>query len=132
MRPRRPETPVHGPEMVGHALREIVEVPTGDFQDPRLWRAGFASLEAGLVEAYHRPVLVPMTLVDPAHAGEFFSARPPKRSLGRSGSELTPDAPEQDQRIRRWCKDRIEPCMAGADTLPSDTVVLDGELTPRG
>jgi hypothetical protein len=40
-----------------------VEVPTGDFQDLRLWRRQVADLAVGLVEEYHRPVLVPMTLV---------------------------------------------------------------------
>jgi len=42
-----------------------------------------------------------------------------------------PDDPEREERIRRWCKERIEPCMAAADTLPSDTVFLDGELAPQ-
>lgn len=87
-----------------------------------------------------------MTPVDPAYAGEIFSAlkdagidvhhfflKVPREVLEKriDGRSFTPDDPEQDERIRRWCKDRIEPCMAGADTLPSDTVVLDGELTPQ-
>jgi hypothetical protein len=123
-----------------------VEVPTGDFQDLGLWRRQVAGLAVGLVEEYHRPVLIPMTLVNSTYAGEIFSALknegidvhhfflevprevPEKRIDGRS---FTPDAPEQDERIRRWCKDRIGACMAGADTLPSDTVVLDGELSPQ-
>ncbi|MFD4861350.1 hypothetical protein [Streptomyces atratus] len=37
-----------------------------------------------------------------------------KRIDGRS---FTLDSPEQDEKVRRWCKDRIEPCMAAADTL---------------
>ncbi|MFD9285918.1 hypothetical protein ACFWD7_53770 [Streptomyces mirabilis] len=49
----------------GHVLREIVEVSTGDFRDLRLWRRQFANLAVGLVEEYRRPVLVPMTLVNP-------------------------------------------------------------------
>ncbi|WP_242434288.1 hypothetical protein [Streptomyces sp. CB01580] len=28
-------------------------------------------------------------------------------------------------------KEKIAPCMAAADTLPSDTVFLDGELSPQ-
>ena len=36
LRPQGPEALVHDPEMVGYVLREIVEVPTGDFQDLRL------------------------------------------------------------------------------------------------
>lgn len=33
LRPRWPEALVFDPEMVGYVLREIVDVPTGDFQD---------------------------------------------------------------------------------------------------
>ncbi|MFF4756913.1 AAA family ATPase [Streptomyces sp. NPDC002514] len=146
LRPRWPEALVYDPEMVGYVLREIVEVPTGDFQDLRLWRRQVAELAVGLVEEYRRPVLVPMTLVNSGYAGEIFSALKDagidvhhfflkvsrgvleKRIDGRS---FTPDNPEQDERVRRWCKDRIGPCMAAADTLPSDTVFLDGELSPQ-
>ena len=145
LRPRWPEALVFDPEMVGYVLREIVEVPTGDFQDLRLWRRQVADLAVGLVEEYRRPVLAPMTLVDPGYVGEIFGALKEadieahhfflkvsrevleKRIDGRS---FTPDDPEKDERVRRWCKDRIEPCMAAADSLPSDTVFLDGELPP--
>ena len=33
--------------------------------------------------------------------------------------------------VRCWCTDRIAPCMAAADTLPSETVFPDGGLTPQ-
>ncbi|MGW0771326.1 AAA family ATPase [Streptomyces sp. NPDC002676] len=146
LRPRWPEALVFDPEMIGYVLRQIVEVPTGDFQDLRLWRRQVAGLAVGLVEEYHRPVLIPMTLVDPGYASEIFSALKDagitvhhfflkvsrevleKRIDGRS---FTPHDPEQDERVRRWCKGRIGSCMAVADTLPSDTVFLDGELTPH-
>ncbi|OEJ48644.1 TmrB-like protein [Streptomyces agglomeratus] len=146
LRLRWPEALVYDPEMIGYVLREIVEVPTGDFQDLRLWRREVASLAVGLVEEYHRPVLVPMTLIEPAYAGEIFSALKDagidvhhfflkvsrevleKRIDGRS---FTPDNPEQDERVRRWCKGRIEACMTAADALPIGTVVLDGELSPQ-
>ncbi|MFC8660819.1 AAA family ATPase [Streptomyces sp. NPDC057199] len=146
LRPRWPEALVYDPETVGYVLREIVEVPTGDFQDLRLWRRQVADLAVGLVEEYRRPVLVPMTLVNPGYVGEIFGALKDagidvhhfflkvsrevleKRIDGRS---FTPDSPEQDEKVRRWCKDRIAPCMTAADTLPSDTVFLDGELPPQ-
>ncbi|MCF1512559.1 AAA family ATPase [Streptomyces glomeratus] len=146
LRPRWPEALVYDPEMVGYVLREIVEVPTGDFQDLRLWRREVASLAVGLVEEYHRPLLIPMTLVDPGYAGEIFGVlkdagievhhfflKVPREVLEKriDGRSVTPDSPEQDERVRRWCKARVERCMAAADTLPSDTVVLDGELTPQ-
>ncbi|MER7484063.1 AAA family ATPase [Streptomyces sp. NPDC126510] len=146
LRPRWPEALVLDPEMVGYVLREIVEVPTGDFQDLRLWRRQVADLAVGLVEEYDRPVLVPMTLVTPMYVGEIFGAlndaginvhhfflKVPREVLEEriDGRSFTPDDPEQDERVRRWCKGRIAACMAAADALPSDTVFLDGELTPQ-
>ncbi|MET8826293.1 AAA family ATPase [Streptomyces sp. NPDC004610] len=146
LRPRWPEALVYDPEMVGYVLREIVEVPTGDFQDLRLWRCQVADLAVGLVEEYRRPVLVPMTLLDPDYIGEifgvlkgagidihhFFLKVPPKILAERiDGRSFTPDNPEQDEKVRRWCRDRIEPCMAAIGTLPGGTVFLDGELAPR-
>lgn len=146
LRSRWPEALVYDPEMVGYVLREIVEVPTGDFQDLRVWRRQVANLAVGLVEEYQRPVLVPMTLVNPGYVEEIFGALKDagtvvhhfflkvseevlaKRIDGRS---FTPDNSEQDERVRQWCKARIEPCTAAMNTLPGDTVFLDGELTPR-
>jgi hypothetical protein len=146
LRPRWPGALVYDPEMVGYVLREIVEVPTGDFQDLRLWRRQVANLAVGLVEEYRRPVLVPMTLVNPGYVGEIFSTlkdagidvhhfflKVSREVLEKriDGRIHAPGDPEREERVRRWCKDRIEPCMAAADTLPSDTVFLDGELTPQ-
>lgn len=144
LRRRRPEALVYDPEMIGYVLREIVEVPTGDFQDLRLWRRQVAHLAVGLVEEYQKPVLVPMTLINERYVEDVFGALKDagivvhhffievseevlrKRIEGRS---FTPDNPEQDERVRQWCKDRIEPCTAAMSTLPGDTVFLDGELT---
>ncbi|WAU86433.1 AAA family ATPase [Streptomyces sp. Qhu-G9] len=146
LRPRWPEALVLDPEMVGYVLREIVEVPTGDFQDLRLWRRQVVNLAVGLVEEYRRPVLVPMTLVDPGYVVEIFGAlkdagvvvhhfflKVSEEVLVRriDGRSFTPDKPEQDERVRQWCKARIEPCTAAMDTLPGDTVFLDGGLTPQ-
>ncbi|MFJ9588709.1 AAA family ATPase [Streptomyces acidicola] len=145
LRSRWPEALVYDPEMVGYVLREIVEVPTGDFQDLRLWRRQVADLAVGLAEEYHRPVLVPMTLVNPGYVSEIFGAltdagidvhhffvKVPREVLEkRIDGRFTPDNLEQDERVRHRCKEKIGPCMAAADTLPNDTVFLDGELNPQ-
>jgi len=146
LRPRWPEALVYDPEMVGYVLREIVEVPTGDFQDLRLWRRQVADLAVGLVQEYQRPVLVPMTLVKPGYVGEIFGALKdagvvahhfflkvsPEVLVERiDGRSFTPDDPAKDEQVRQWCKDRIGPCTAAVDTLPGDTVFLDGELPPQ-
>lgn len=146
LRPRRPEALVYDPEMVGYVLREIVEVPTGDFQDLRLWRRQVAELAVGLVEEYRRPLLVPMTLVNPGYLDEIFGALkdsdvvvhhfflkvPPEVLVRRiDGRSFFPDDPVREERVRAWCKGRIEACTAAVDLLPGDTVFLDGESSPR-
>ncbi|MFF7889161.1 AAA family ATPase [Streptomyces sp. NPDC020794] len=145
LRPRWPEVLVYDPEMVGFVLREIVEVPTGDFQDLRLWRRQVADLAVGLIEEYRRPVLVPMTVVNSVYIDEIFGVlknagidlhhfflKVSREVLEKriDGRIFFPDDPEREERVRRWAKDRIEPCMAAVGTLPGDTVFLDGELTP--
>ncbi|MFF9896697.1 AAA family ATPase [Streptomyces longispororuber] len=142
LRGRWPQALVHDPEMVGFVLREIVEVPTGDFQDLRLWRRQVAELAVGLVEEYRRPVLVPMTLVHPGYVAEIFGRvrdagielhhfflRVSREVLEQriDGRTHAPGDPVREERVRRWCKDRIAPCLAAADALPPDTVFLDGE-----
>ena len=47
LRGRWPEALVFDPEVIGYVLREIVEVPTGDFQDLRLWRRQVAESLVG-------------------------------------------------------------------------------------
>ncbi|MEV5982621.1 AAA family ATPase [Streptomyces sp. NPDC052114] len=146
LRGRRPDALVFDPEMVGSLLGRIVEFPTGDFQDLTLWRRQVADLAVGLVEEYRRPVLVPMTLVDSVYVDEIFGVlkkagipvhhfflKVPREVLERriDGRSFYPDAPEKDEDVRRWCKGRIEACTAAVDTLPGDTVFLDGESTPE-
>ncbi|WP_449352777.1 AAA family ATPase [Streptomyces shaanxiensis] len=145
LRPRWPESLVFDPEMVGYVLREIVEVPTGDFQDLRLWRRQVAELAVGLVEEYRRPLLVPMTLVHPGYLREIFGAlrdsdivvhhfflkvAPEVLERRIDGRSFFPDDPAREERVRAWCKARIEPCTAAVGTLPGDTVLLDGESSP--
>ena len=145
LRPRLPESLVFDPEMVGYVLREIVEVPTGDFQDLRLWRRQVAELAVGLVEEYRRPLLVPMTLVHPGYLDEIFGAlkdagavvhhfflQVAPEVLERRIDERSffPDDPAREERVRAWCKARIEPCTAAVGTLPGDTVFLDGGSSP--
>ncbi|WP_327724236.1 AAA family ATPase [Streptomyces europaeiscabiei] len=146
LRGRWPEALVFDPEVIGYVLREIVEVPTGDFQDLRLWRRQVAEALVGLVEEYRRPVLAPMTLVNPAYVAEVFGAigaagiplhhfflKVPEDVLVAriDGRSFTPDDPEQDERVRRWCRERVTACTTAVDTLPADTVFLDGESSPE-
>ncbi|WP_349239268.1 AAA family ATPase [Streptomyces sp. CC224B] len=91
------------------------------------WRRQVAELAVGLVEEYRRPVLVPMTLVHPGYVAEIFGrvrdagielhhfflqasrAVLEQRIDGRTHA---PGDPVREERVRRWCKDRIAPCLA--------------------
>jgi hypothetical protein len=139
---RRPAALVYDPEQIGYLLQEIVEVPTGNFQDLPLWRRQVVSMALGLLAEYGRPLLVPMTLVEPRYVAEIFGAleeariavhhfflKVPSDVLARRIDARTvhPGDPERDQAVRRWCKAQIAPCVAAVDTLPAETVFLDGE-----
>ncbi|MGW5127007.1 AAA family ATPase [Streptomyces sp. NPDC004069] len=139
---RWPAALVYDPEQIGYVLRGIVEVPTGNFQDLRLWRRQVAGMAVGLLEEYARPILVPMTLANPRYVAEIFGAleeagatvhhfflKVPSEVLARriDARSVTPHDPERDEAVRQWCKAQIEQCVAAADALPADTIFLDGE-----
>ncbi|WP_424215927.1 AAA family ATPase (plasmid) [Streptomyces sp. BI20] len=140
-----PRALVFDPESVGFVLREIVEVPTGDFQDLAVWRRSVVDLALRLVEEYERPLLVPMTLVRPAYLAEIHGAlraaghevrhvflRVPAEVLRAriDAQSFTPDDPARDARVRAWRKGRIADCEAAVPLLPADTVLWDGQLPP--
>ncbi|MEV0494381.1 AAA family ATPase [Streptomyces atratus] len=139
---RWPEALVYDPEQIGYVLRDIVEVPKGNFQHLPLWRRQVASMAIGLVEEYGRPVLAPMTVVDPQYADEIFGALETAGVtvhhffLEVSADVLeqrldarvvAPDDPVRDEAARRWGKAQIAQCVAAVDTLRAGTVLLDGE-----
>jgi predicted kinase len=72
---RWPEAILFDPEQIGFMLRGILRFvhPTSDFQDLPLWRELTWRTAAGLVRRYGRPIVVPMTLVEPAYFDEILS-----------------------------------------------------------
>lgn len=105
-----------------------------------------AGMAVGLLEEYGRPILVPMTLVDPEYVAEIFGAlqearvvihhfflHVPSEVLARriDARSVAPHDPERDEAVRQWCKAQIKQCVAAADTLPTDTIFLDGERPPQ-
>jgi hypothetical protein len=141
---RWPEAIVFDPELVGFAVREIVPVPTGDFQDLRLWRRQVVSMARDLMAEYGRPLLVPMTLVNPQYLEEIhgglkeagcqihhFFLKVSSETLGAriDAQRFTPDDPERDERVRLWRRAQIERCASAK--LPQDTVELNGELDAK-
>ncbi|WP_329377456.1 AAA family ATPase [Streptomyces sp. NBC_01716] len=141
---RWPDALVYDPEQVGLVLRDIVDVPTGDFQDLPLWRSQLVSLALGLLKEYERPVLVPMTLVHPLYVSEVFGAleaagvtmhhfflkvpadvlerRLRARVVTHGGGD-----PERDAAGLEWVMERMVRCVAAVDTMPTGTIFLDGE-----
>jgi hypothetical protein len=138
---RWPDALVFDAEQIGYVLREIVEVPTGNFQDLRLWRKQVAAMAIGLVEEYGRPLLVPMTLVEAGYADDIFAAVrargillqhvyldvPADELARRIGARIhAPGDPEREASIRAWGTAQIDRCAAARAQLSPDAIVLDG------
>ncbi|MBP2582914.1 hypothetical protein J3A78_003392 [Streptomyces sp. PvR006] len=73
LRRRLPGSVVCDPEHIGFGLhRTLPPALRGDFQDLRAWRRGVHEvLDLALREYRHGPVIVPMTLTDPAYFAEI-------------------------------------------------------------
>jgi hypothetical protein len=85
------------PEYVGFLLRHVVDVPTGDFQDLRLWRRLTVQALAGLVDEYPGVWLVPMTLTTRPYRDEIHGGL---RSLDIGVRQFVLVAPEPVLRAR--------------------------------
>src|SRR5262245_39754401 len=70
---RLPNALLFDPELVGAVLRVFTQgirsgdEDTDDFQDIALWRTLTVQTAAGLIGQYHRTLVVPMTLANPAY-----------------------------------------------------------------
>ena len=73
---RLPGAIVFDPELVGSMVRAITEgvrrgpEDTDDFQDIALWRSLTVETARQLYQRYERPLIVPMTLANPAYLDE--------------------------------------------------------------
>ena len=128
-------------------LRGMVpQAASGDFQDLPAWRLLVVETGRVLAQRYGQLVIAPMTVVDPGYAREifgglaaygvpvrhFFLKVPAARLRERITAQVIhPDHPGRDAAVRRWRLAQVGRCAAAADALPSDTVILDGEL-PAG
>jgi len=128
------------PEYVGYVLVRWVPAPeSGDFQDIPLWRKLVAEFAIGLRSEYHRTLIVPMTLVDPAYRDEIFgllekageSVRQvfldvPAEELHRriEAQVLVESDPDADAKAREFRHGNVERCVRARVGLPADTLVL--------
>ena len=139
LRSRRPNAVVFDPEHIGYMLRELVPVPTGDFQGLASWREIVAASVIS-VHRYHADLLlVPMTLVRDAYRRqvmdsirgaktellEVFLDVPADELRRRIEQRVLSDDRERDTAARAFCLEKIDECVAVVDRLGSDTLVLD-------
>lgn len=68
-----PSARLFDPERVGFLLRELVEVPTGDFQDLPLWRELVVTHLLGLARHHPGVWVVPMALLHPGYREEILT-----------------------------------------------------------
>ncbi|MPQ97074.1 AAA family ATPase [Modestobacter sp. I12A-02628] len=141
---RLPDAMPFDPELVGYVLhRSVPRAPSGDFQDLPLWRALVAEFALGLRREYGRPLVVPMTLVDPVVREDVFGR------LQAAGEHLLHvfldvDAEELRRRVqaqvvvahdaaadasaRAFRLAAVDRCVAARAHVPAGTLVLDGRL----
>ncbi|MDB5692872.1 MAG: hypothetical protein JWO81_1935 [Alphaproteobacteria bacterium] len=132
----RPGASLFDPEQIGFMLRRLLPMKgVADFQDLPLWRALTVRLVQEAAAASARPVIVPMTLADPAYFEEVIGG------LRASGTDIRhftlTAAPETLRRrlrrrldwpsSRRWALARAEPYAAAlADPAFAEHVDTDG------
>jgi predicted kinase len=144
---RLPHALPFDPEYVGYILSRWVPAPeSGDFQDIPLWRKLVAEFAIGMTADYGRPLIIPMTLVNPAcreevfglisKAGEcvlhVFLDVPPEELRRRIDVQAMHEGnPEADASARAFRHRNVQRCVAARAELPASTLTLrGGQLTP--
>jgi len=143
LKTRLPDALDYDPEFVGYILTKWVPAPDShDFQDLPLWRRMVAQFAIGLWEEYKRPVIVPMTLVNPQYRNDIFTGiraadvpllhvflDVPADELRRRilGQDTFEDGRPQSDDAREFRLRNVDRCVAARDDLPDDTLVLRGD-----
>ncbi|MFI7632991.1 AAA family ATPase [Nonomuraea sp. NPDC049400] len=146
LRERLPDSLVLDPEEIGFLLRATVPAPeSGDFQDLPIWRRLTLTTLLELRRQYERPIIVPMTLVNPLYleqiqggaveAGEvllnlYLDLDKEVLRTRIKQQVLAPD-PTRDEEIREWRLAQVDRCLAARALMPVGTYFVDsGALTP--
>src|SRR5262245_40191884 len=140
LRERLPDSLIFDPEEIGFVVRAIVPpAPSGDFQDLPIWRRLTLAALLALRGLYTRPVIVPMTLVQPAYMEEIFAglANQGERLLhvfldidaqllrSRIEAQVMAMDPARDQEIRQWRLAQVDRCLTARQHMPAGTRFLD-------
>jgi predicted kinase len=130
------------PEYVGYILtRWVPKPPSGDFQDIPLWRKLVAEFAIGMAVEYGQPLIIPMTLVNPAYREEIFGPItkagerilhvflevPAEELRRRIDAQVMSDDPEVDAQARAFRHDNVERCVAARNELSAGTLILRGD-----
>ncbi|MGC5029518.1 AAA family ATPase [Micromonospora sp. DT229] len=130
------------PEWIGGLLRRVRKVPTGDYQDLVAWRRWTVRL-VGLAAHADRPVVVPMSLLQPTHRTEILDGL---RDRGRTVRQLVLQVPEPalraridadaaDVAARAWRQRQVSRALTGlaglADREPDTIEVTNDGRTPE-
>lgn len=137
---RLPDALPFDPEYVGYLLaRWTPPASTDDFQDLELWRHLVVEFAVGMVRQYQRPLVVPMTLINPSHRqdvlGGVQAAGVPlvhvflhldREVLRHRITEQVLDAEDADAdaSARAFRLAHVDQGMAAVDGLPAGTLLL--------
>jgi AAA domain len=146
LRRRDDDLIVFDPEAVGYMLREIVPVPTGDFQDLPQWRELVVVTAATLSRHSDTAILAPMTLLRQTYLHEIVTGL---RGDGVDVIQVLLDATDEELRRRidqddalptddevaarttRWRLDKLSAYRAARPWLRSEVdVVIDTDAMP--
>jgi predicted kinase len=135
---RLPDSQIFDPEFIGFMLRAVVDVPTGDFQDLRIWRRLTVQTMAALDEEYGGTWIAPMSLINSDYRAEILAG------LRDSGVEVREfvlsvpadvlrqriDADEIDTDARAWRHRHVDQALKTfADVMGAE--VVDGTAAPN-
>lgn len=143
---RAPDAHVADPELIGFGIHRMLPPSArSDFQDRPQWRSAVVATLADAVQAHDGPVLVPMTLVEPAYFDEIMSGLHAADVAVRHFSLIA--SPESLQRRLRtrsgfwlaratgrdecWAMQQIERCVTAladdrfAEHVPTDDRSVD-------
>ena len=139
---RLPDALAFDPEYVGYILaRWVPSAPSGDFQDIPLWRKLVAEFAIGMAAEYGRPMIIPMTLVNPVYRDEIFRPIakagegllhvflevPPDELRRRIDAQVMSEDAEVDAEARAFRHRNVERCVAARDELSDSTLILRGD-----
>ncbi|MFE6775005.1 NUDIX domain-containing protein [Streptomyces sp. NPDC057702] len=145
-----PDSTFFDPELIGGGLRRMLPskrlAEVSDYQDLPSWRRLVVDFGAALLAEVGGVLVAPMTLLRQDYRDEIFgglaSRRIPVHHIVLHAEEtilreriegrvLTPDRPEEDAAVRKWCLDHLEPYRAALPWLTTDAhVIRTDRLTP--